>query len=191
MGALTLSYSLADQTFERTKSLGILNLSVQLLEQLAHSDAFARFAVFSNSLLDSRLNLPQRVTTQRFNRAAESRLGRIAWDQWQCYAAARASGNEWLFLPKGFASFARRPRVKVAAYVHDAMHDFYARRFPNAMPAFEQWYFQKSLAATLRDADVIFTNTEFTRTEVVRLANGLRLPEPRVIAAGIACVRTR
>lgn len=185
MSALTLSYSLADQAFERTKSLGILNLSVQLLEQLARSDAFRQFAVFSNSLLDSRLHLPARVTTRHFDRAADSRLGRILWDQWHCYAAARASGNDWLFLPKGFASFARKPRVKVAAYVHDAMHDFYARRFPDAMPAFEQWYFQKSLTATLRDADVIFTNSDFTRTEVLRLTQEWRLPEPRVLVAGI------
>ena len=185
MSRLTLSYSLADQTFERTKSLGILNLSVQLCQHLARSDAFQQLSVFSNRFLSDRLVVPPGVRIEEFDSAANSRLGRMMWDQWRCYSAAARAGHQWLFLPKGFASFTRSPPVKLAAYVHDAMHDFYSRQFPRAIPRFERWYFRQSLIATLRRADVIFTNTEFTRSEVLRLARQYRLPAPRVIAAGI------
>ena len=185
MNELTLSYSLTDQSFERTKSLGILNLSVQLAQALARSSAFQRFTVFSNRSLDSRVALPAGTEVRHSDGAATSSAGRIAWDQWQCYSAAGRSRNQWLFLPKGFASFIRKPPVKLAAYVHDAMHDFYAERFPKAMPAFEPWYFRKALIATLCDASVVFTNTEFTRTEVLRLAKKFGLREPRTQLAGI------
>jgi ADP-heptose:LPS heptosyltransferase/glycosyltransferase involved in cell wall biosynthesis len=185
MNELTLSYSLADQSFERSKSLGILNLSVQLAEALARSEQFERLTLLSNSSHASRMKLPAPVDVRNFDHAADSGWGRLAWDQWQCYSAAEHSRNEWLFLPKGFSSCVRKPPVKLAVYVHDAMHDFYARRFPHALPLTERWYFARSFAATLRFADIIFTNTEFTRTEVQRLAERSGLPEPRTVVAGI------
>jgi glycosyltransferase involved in cell wall biosynthesis len=185
MNDLTLSYSLADQSFERTKSLGILNLSVHLARELAHSDAFKRFTLFSNRSLASRIELPAGCELHEFGGPAGNSAGRIAWDQWRCYSEARRTGNRWLFLPKGFASFVRKPPVRIAVYVHDAMHDFYAERFPNTIGGFESWYFRRALSATLRDASVIFTNTEFTRSEVARLAKKFGVPEPRTHLAGI------
>lgn len=182
---LTVCYSLADQSFERTKSLGILNLSVQLAEELARSDEFERFTLFSNRSHARRMQVPARVAVQNFDHAGDSGPGRLAWDQWQCYSAAQRSGNRWLFLPKGFASFVRKPPVKLALYVHDAMQDFYARRYPHVAPRFERWYFARSLAASLRHADIIFTNSDFTRGEVRRLARELELPEPHTVVTGI------
>ncbi len=185
MKPLTLAYSLADQSFERTKTLGILNLSLRLAEQLSDAEALDGCTVFSNSTLDSRLHLAARSAVQSFEYAAAHRAGRLWWDQWGCAAAARRSACEWLFLPKGFASFVRPPGARLAAYVHDAMHDFYQQRFPGRLSAFERWYFPKTLRATLRHAEVIFTNTEFTKSEVLRLAREAGLPAPRVVAAGI------
>jgi ADP-heptose:LPS heptosyltransferase/glycosyltransferase involved in cell wall biosynthesis len=184
MSELTLSYSLADQCFRRTKSLGILNLSVQLGQALAAAGGLRRLTVFSNQSLAQDPGLAG-VEARLIDHAADSGLGRIHWDQWGCYAAARRAGNDWLFLPKGFASFVRRPPIRLAAYVHDVMHEFYARRFPSAIPPLERWYFCKSFAATLRDAEVIFTNTEFTRQEVLRVAGQLKIAPGKVEVAGI------
>jgi glycosyltransferase involved in cell wall biosynthesis len=185
MSDLTLTSSLADQNFERTKSLGILNLSVQLTQALAASRSFARCTVLSNHSLDSLLKAQTGANVRYFDSAARGGLARMLWDQLRCYSAAAATGNEWLLLPKGFASFLRNPQVRLAVYVHDAIHEFYDARFPGVTPPFERFYFLRSLAASLRHAQVVFTNSEFTREEVIRFARKQTIPEPRVVVAGI------
>ena len=47
----SLAYSIADQNFVGTKSLGILNLSLQLGAELASRSDIQRFDVLSNSSL--------------------------------------------------------------------------------------------------------------------------------------------
>lgn len=181
---IDLSYSLADQEFARTKSIGIWNVSTQLLGHLANRPELARITVFKNS---TQAEVPrlEKVKLVTCDRARGGKFGRMWWDQWGVYSAARRSGNNWLFLPKGYASFVRRCPVKLAAYVHDAMHDHYRRMHcPNPL-ARETGYFLRSLRATLRQASVVFTNTEFTGGEVRRLASEWHVNCPRVCFAGI------
>ena len=190
--ALDLSYSLADQEFFHTKSLGVWNVSTQLLGHLARHPEIARLTVFTNH---THTNLPPfgaKATFEQHNAAVSRRWGRgwgrVWWDQWGVYSAAKRSGNSWLFLPKGFSPIYRKCPVRLAAYVHDAMHEHYLthRKAYNRSPlAREAGYFLRSLRATLNTAEVIFTNTDFTRSEVLRLARQWQLPEPNVVTAGI------
>jgi hypothetical protein len=182
---LKICFSVADQSFQQTKSIGILNVSLGLLESLARQPGIEKLAVLSNS----GLNLPrtggQNQVVLNYNSPARGRLSRIVWDQWSVYRAAARTGCDWLFLPKGYASFVAAPPIKMAAYVHDAMQDFYRTHYPGTVSRAEAWYFDRSFAATLRRASVIFTNSDFSRREVERMARQLRLPAPRVITAGI------
>lgn len=125
MDSLTLTYSLAEQDFKQTKSLGIFNVSTQLLENLTQRISFVRLTVFTNSTLDDKLRLPLTVSLQYHNEAISSKFGRVLWDQWGVYKAAQACSNQWLFLPKGFASFLRPPPLKLAVYIYDVIYDFY------------------------------------------------------------------
>jgi len=183
MARTTLSYSVADQSFRHGKSLGVPHLALQLGNALAHSGRFDSLTFLANSeLADS---LPAGFPTRSCDWAAGRRASRILWDQWGCYETAQRTRNTWLLLPKGFASFLRRPPMRLAAYVHDAVHSFYASKHPRALPRLELHYFQRSLRATLQTADVVFTNTEFTRSEVLRLAREWDIPAPRTLVAGI------
>jgi glycosyltransferase involved in cell wall biosynthesis len=182
---LRLSYSLADQEFIHTKSLGVWNVSTQLLSHLARHPDLERLTVFTNRTQTELTALGSKVTLEEHNAAVRGRWGRIRWDQWDVYSAARQSGNPWLFLPKGFASFYRRSPVRLAAYVHDAMHDHYRQAYEHNPLAREAGYFLRSLRATLQQAEVIFTNTDFTRSEVHRLSEKWQLPTPHVVTAGI------
>src|SRR6185503_17864809 len=131
------------------------------------------------------LSLPPETQVRLSERAIGGRVERMVWDQWQVYSEAQRTGHEWLLLPKGFASFMRRPPIRLAAYVHDMMHDIYATEYPGKGPPFEGHYFRSSMLATLRDAQLILTNTEFTANEVRRVARKAALPEPNVYCAGI------
>lgn len=182
---ISLTYSLADQSFERTKSLGILNLSTGLLEALARRPEIKNLVALTNPDLDARLSPISGVTTRSIRGAIAGRIRRMLWDQWRVYSAARNARTDWLLLPKGYAPFVRPCPLRLATYVHDAVHDFYATNYPGVLPPLEALYFSKCLAATVRYSKVIFTNSEFTRSELSRFAEKRHLPLPPIIHAGI------
>ena len=186
---LSLTYSLADQDFARTKSIGIFNVSVQLARALASEPRLGKLTVLANSAISPALlpDTDRQITIWR--QPARTPPQRILWDQWRIYSEAARAGNEWLLLPKGFASFVRRPTVRLAAYVHDMMHEVYAAEYPGRVSRFENLYFQRAMVATLRDAELIFTNTEFTAGEVRRVAQIYGLREPQVACVGIGFER--
>jgi glycosyltransferase involved in cell wall biosynthesis len=117
--------------------------------------------------------------------ALQGKPGRILWDQWAAYSAAKRTGNEWLFLPKGFASFVRRPPCKLASFVHDDIVCHYAQNYPGSVSKMEESYFLKSFRSTLRNSDVIFTNSEFSRGRILERAVEFELTEPTVVVCGI------
>jgi glycosyltransferase involved in cell wall biosynthesis len=184
-GSFSLAYSIADQSFDRTKSLGILNLSLHLAEALAPRREIERFELFSNSSLRNWHRQFAGREVRCFDRASETRLGRMLWDQWQVYGEAAGRRVDWLLLPKGFASFCRTGRVKVATYVHDVINAWYRERYPRAVQRSEAWYFERSLLATLRQSTVVFTNSEFTRQELLTFSERHGVRPPRILVAGI------
>lgn len=181
---LSLTYSLADQNFHTTKSVGIFNLSVQLLHRLAAHPGIGNLTVLTNSTLAARWQLPERVRALATERAIQGRFGRIWWDQWVAYQWARHAGNEWLFLPKGFASFLRPCPLKLALFVHDTiLESYYNVRV--GMSRLERAYFQRCFTANLRQARVIFTNSDFTSQEITRAAKRRGLQPPPLVNVGI------
>ncbi len=181
---LTLTLSLAELNVATTKSIGIFNYSVDLANQLAQAQGIERLAVLGNRTLDERLRSSPTMTHLRHDEAIRGKLRRILWDQWGAYAGARRAGTEWLLLPKGFASFARPCPVKLAGYIHDIMGEYYHEHYRGYEPALEYLYFARSLRAALRQARVLFTNSAFTRSELIRLAERWRVPAPPIIVAG-------
>ncbi len=189
MTELSLSYSLADQTFAKTQSIGILNHSVHLINYLARRPEIRKLDVLSNSTLSDRLELPPEVRVSLHDSAFQNLVGRIAWDQWGAYAEGRKLGNKWLFLPKGYASFLRKCPMNLATVVADASYEYYKRVYPNAVPFFKKWYFDFCVRATIRFSKIIFTNSEYTCTEVVRIAKDYGIEPPRLQMIGIGFTR--
>jgi hypothetical protein len=184
-GSLSLAFSIADQNFVKTKSLGILNLSLQLGAALSARPELARVELFSNSSLrqwDGRFSGRH---VHCFDHASATRLGRIFWDQYRVYDEAKKQGVQWLLLPKGFASFCQRPPIRVAAYVHDVIGDWYRQRHPGSQSRMEWWYFRRSLLATLRHSTVVFTNSDFTRRELLAFSERHAIPPPDIVVAGV------
>ncbi len=174
----SITYSLADQSFARAKSVGIFNVSIDLLRVLARRPQGPPLTVLANNSLRKKLELPATTRTEFHDLPVRGSFGRIWWDQFAAYAAARRSGNEWLLLPKGFASFVRRCPVRLAPLIHDVLQDHYDRHYPDEVGKLEAAYFRASLRASLRQADVVFTPTQFTSREVQRVARekGWRIP---------------
>ena len=187
---MKLTYSIADQSLLETKSIGILNVSLGLLEELARrEDEVASLEVLANSTLDERLRALPRIQVRHHDEALGGGLRRALWDQLGVYAAAARGGSSWLFLPKGYSSFCRRSPVKLAVYVHDAMIEHYRSHRLAGLRSTELVYFRACLLASLREATVVFTNTEFTRSELQRLALGAGVRMPPIHTVGYGCNR--
>jgi glycosyltransferase involved in cell wall biosynthesis len=187
MERLSITYSLAEQCFDATRSIGLLNLSIGMLESLARHSDVGRLTLLSNDSF-TQLDLPPGVEIHRHNEANGRGLRRMIWDQLGVYRAARRSGNDWLFMPKGFVSFLRRCPKKLAAYVPDTMHDYYERTYPGSFSRLECLYLKLSLKAAVRQAKVIFTCSEFTSSELAKLSERWGILPPPMHAIGTGFV---
>jgi hypothetical protein len=176
---------MADQNFARTKSIGMLNQSLNMLEYLARRPELRRLDVLSNSSLKERLRIPPKTPVHVCDTAIKSLAGRVYWGLFGAYSASQRIGNEWLFLPKGFASFARRCPVKLLSCIADTHLEYYKIHFPKAVPLHTRIYDHYSTKAAIQDSTIVYTNSEFTRQEVLRFARKYHLKTPRVRAIGI------
>jgi len=74
--------------------------------------------------------------------------------------------------------------VKLAVYIHDIIPLFYTDRYPGGQSRLKQTYFEHIYAATIRRAQVIFTNTAFSKSEIEEWAASRRINFPPVVVAG-------
>ena len=182
---MNLTFSVADQPRSGGKSIGILNVSLNLLRHLARTPGVDRLTVLANRSLGDWLPAGPNLSVQMHDEACAGKARRLLWDQFGLWAATRRAGDDWLYLPKGFTPLLGRAPGKLAVSVNDIMAVHYRERHPGHFPRGELSYFEHSLRATLRKADVIFTISQFTADELTRYARqqGERLPP--VVVAGV------
>lgn len=172
---------MADQDFARTASTGIFNVSSGLLATLACEPGVELIVLARRHGLGA---LPEGVAARSYALPTWSLAGRIAWDQWGVYRAAVAAGCEWLLLPKGYASFFTPCPVRLAVYLHDLIPLHIARNHPGAMSRWRVAYLERAIRASLQQAAVVYTNTEFTRGEILAWCAGVGVSPPPVVVAG-------
>jgi hypothetical protein len=189
MEKISVTFTLAEQSFSWTRSIGLLNLSMGMLEHVARRPEIGKVTLLSNDTFKGALNLPANVETRIHNEANGRGLSRMFWDQWKVYSVAKEVANEWLFMPKGFVSFIRKCPVKLTAYVPDVMFDYYERTYPGKFSRLEALYLKQSVKAALRDAKVIFTCSEFTNSELTRVAKEWGIKPPPLVAIGTGFTR--
>lgn len=191
MNLLTLTVALADQRFDRTKSPGIFNVSLGLSRALARSSKLGRLTFLTNSSWQPVEQTGSgRIVLTQCTTGNVGRFWRLWWDQFGVYQAARQSGNQWLLLPKGFASFLRGCPVKLVTYVHDTMQEYYRTHYPRGLPLFENFYFHAGFRAAIAQSQVILTNTQFTAGEIQSVAKRYGLKTPHIEVIGIGFERT-
>jgi len=172
--------SIADQVFNKTASTGIYNFSTGLVAALAAKSP-GQLHILANS---TQAELPDGIPADRMDRPARSLAGRLFWDQLGVYRQARKTGCEWLLLPKGFASSVRPCPLKLAVYIHDMIPLLCAKRDPGSVSRRKVFYLTQSYRSTLRQAAVVFTNTEHTRQDIERWALEQKIVCPPVHVAG-------
>jgi glycosyltransferase involved in cell wall biosynthesis len=183
MHTTSICYSLADQDFGSTNSLGIFNVSFELLRGLSALRG-VDITVLSNCHAGGYIADIRSIECRELMQPISGKAMRILWDQWRVYSEAKKTARQWLFLPKGFASFVRPCPLKLAVYIHDMMPVIYNELYPGTYDPIVQRYFDLTYAATLRGSRIVFTNTNFTRSEIERWCGGKKIAVPPIIVAG-------
>ncbi|MGB9601270.1 MAG: glycosyltransferase [Verrucomicrobiia bacterium] len=165
---LNIAISIADYCFERTRTIGQMNFAIGLIKALACSNYIDRLVVLKNRTIKFDFE-KQNICFIDCDEAIRSKFSRIFWDQIGLYRIIKKTGVQWMFLPKGFSSFLLKPPALLAAYIHDAVPDYYRMRYPEGYNHLEQIYFNTAMKASLKYSKVIFTNSEFVVGEAKRL----------------------
>ncbi len=176
-------YNLADQGFKSSSraSVGVYNVSVQLGANLSNE-------LPCTFLLNAETDLGDLVTSAKTQvvKGDAKGLRRVAWDQWGLFSSIAAEKPDWLFLPKGFSSFMQKPPCRLAVYIHDVVYAYWRQAYKGYRSPLLHRYFDLGLKASLRNADVVFTNSDFTANELRRFADEHRLNKvPSIVTAGI------
>lgn len=176
-------YNLADQGFKSSSraSVGVYNVSVQLGAHLSK-------ALPCTFLLNEEADLGDLAASAKKQvvKGEANGLRRVVWDQWGLFSSVEANPSDWLFLPKGFSSFMRKPPCRLAVYIHDVVYSYWRRAYKGYRSPLLHAYFDWGLKASLRNADAIFVNSEFTGAELRRFADEHRLKEcAPIVKAGI------
>lgn len=164
-----LLYTLHDQDWARTKSLGIAKTSLAILPGLAAHPAVTAVDVLANASLAHLLprDLPQ-TKFHLIERPAPRGGARVWWDQFALARWVARLQPDWLLLPKGFSPLLSRPAARVSAFVHDDVFQHYAEQGRSPFSGIETTYFRTSLRRTLATADVVVTPSQFVATDLAR-----------------------
>lgn len=158
--------SLRDQSFTRTKSVGIFNVALGLTRGLAQLPEVRELHVLANRECAPLLrDAGDKVILHGAEDEPPTRFRRVGWDQVGVVRAIRRIAPDWAILPKGVApQFLWLGRTKLACFLHDLNWEYYlkaAKSGDTPYPVHELMYFRHLHLHTLRCADAVFTSTQF------------------------------
>lgn len=182
--------ALTDQSFLRTKSMGIFNISMGLTRGLMNCPEIKELHILGNNeCKDAFADVPPHVHLHLLDKPVPRRFNRVWWDQFGLSAAIRKIAPDWAILPKGFAPlFPCTGKTKLACYVHDTGWEYY-KQLPSskrmgAFPWYEMLYFVNLSLRTMAKSDLILTHSEFNASRILHYA-----PNAKVERIGIGFER--
>lgn len=170
---MKIAIVLTDQSFLRTKSMGIFNISMGLAKGLMHHPGVKELHILCNNECgDTFKDCPSHVKLHLLNKPVPRRFGRVWWDQFGLSAYVRKISPEWLILPKGFPPyFPCIGKTKLACYVHDVCWEYYetkpAEVRNKAFPRHELLYFKTLSLHALKISDLILTHSRFNESRIL------------------------
>lgn len=167
---MKVAIALTDQSFLRTKSMGIFNVSMGLAKGLMKCPEVTELHILGNDECgDTFADCPPHVHLHLLDKPVPRRFSRVWWDQFGLSAYVRRLRPDWLILPKGFPPFFPcLGKTKLACYIHDVGWEYYenkpAELRDKAFPRHELIYFRKLSLHAMKIADVVLTHSQFNQS---------------------------
>lgn len=178
---MKVAIALTDQSFQRTKSMGIFNVSMGLAKGLMHCPEITELHILGNNECgDAFTDCPPHVHLHLTDKPVPRRFARVWWDQFGLCAAVRKIKPDWVILPKGVPPFFPRfGKAKMACYVHDVMWEHYAQRSASdrkgPFPWHELLYFRTLSLRAMKVSDLVLTHTQFNAARIRHYVPGARI----------------
>lgn len=178
--------SLTDQSFLRTKSMGIFNVSMGLTRGLMNCPEITELHILGNNeCKEAFTDVPSHVHMHLLDKPVPRRFKRVWWDQVGLSAAIRKIAPDWAILPKGVPPFLPcLKKTKLACYVHDVMWEHYKQRpakdRKGPFPLHEFIYFSRLSLHAMRISDLVLTHTQFNADRILHYQ-----PNARIARIGI------
>lgn len=159
--------TLTDQSFFRTKSIGIFNVSMGLTKGLINCPEITELHILGNNeCKETFADVPPHVHVHLTDMPVPRRFKRVWWDQFGLSAAIRKIAPDWAILPKGVPPFFPcLGKTKLACYVHDVMWEHYQQRSASdrkgPFPLHEFIYFSKLSLHAMKISDLVLTSSQF------------------------------
>jgi len=176
---MRIGITAADLDHAGTKSIGIYNVALGLCRGLVECPRISTVVVRCDESFKQSIGVESEKLEFDMIDQPVGGFSRILWECWGASGWAKKQKLDWVIYPKGFTPL-RHGGAKICAYVHDAMHDFYAKNYRESQSLAQKTYFPALFKSTLRRADLIVTNSEFTTSEVARFGR-----KDRVATVGI------
>lgn len=183
---MKVAIALTDQSFQRTKSMGIFNVSMGLAEGLMHCPEITELHILGNDECQAAFaHCPPHVHLHLTDKPVPRRFARVWWDQFGLCAAVRKINPDWVILPKGVPPFFPCfGKAKMACYVHDVMWEHYEQRSAadrkGPFPWHELLYFRTLSLRAMKISDLVLTHTQFNANRILHYE-----PQAKIARIGI------
>ena len=189
-GPIRIGIYAADIVRARTSSHGIANYTARLVRNMTEHLRDESLVVYTNPEASLELPDPTERLTLRLLPTPTRLYRRLLADNYRIERDAASDNLDILHYPRGFVARWPTGRHRRVATLHDDLPIQYATGRWGRVGV--KWrYFASAIRTTLRTADQIITDSQFTRTQLVGWCQewGIRPPRMKVIYPGVSVRR--
>ncbi|MCM1182327.1 MAG: glycosyltransferase family 4 protein [Roseburia sp.] len=150
------------------KSIGIYNLAVNLVRELAADGGTQELIVLGNAY--NRADFDREgIRFVEIKRNPLNKLGCIFWELFAVSVTARKLKADKVLFPRGYASIFHL--TKECVIIHDMIPFYYHEHFPGYFNRLENFYIMWRLKASARRADQVITISEASKRDILKYSH--------------------
>ncbi len=181
---MRIAFYLADQNPERDRSLGITAYTLGLLRGLARDFPAIELMALMGASAGVPV-LPKSVSARTLSWRTTNAPARLLTDQLVAPFWPGASKNALAFFPKGYLPAVLRPRRPCVATIHDTIVQHYSDFYSGTRRPLEASYLAWTMRQSLNRADLLITDSQFTKGTIEQVAQRFRLRPPSIVVTGV------
>lgn len=150
------------------KSIGIYNLALSLVRELANDNDGHDIIVFGNSLNKTDFNI-NGIIFEEINKNPLNKFTCILWELFGVSLKAKKLGADKVLYPRGYASMLRLTKEYVI--IHDMIPFYYHENYPGYFNKLENFYIMWRLKVSAKKADKVITISEASKQDIIKYSH--------------------
>lgn len=151
------------------KSIGIYNLTVNLVRELAKNNTQGRheLIILGNAYNRKDFELPEAEFIE-IKKNPLSRLTCILWELFGVSVKCKRLKADKVLFPRGFSSMLHLTRESII--IHDMIPFYYKEHYPDYFNKLENFYIMWRLKASIHSADQVITISQASKNDIIKYA---------------------